>query len=130
VVHFIVYAKYLEITQNAINFEEQNWVPLLLQDKYKNEFKLCWEICSESFGIVCKVIDKNCNKIDAINKIALNKQELEKAFKELNLMNKLKNPFVVEYIDSWIEEKTSVLKPQSCWDMLFASSHWVLLQFY
>jgi hypothetical protein len=50
----------------------------------------------EVFGIVCKVIHKNCNKIDAINKIALNKQELEKAFKELNLTKGLKSRFVVK----------------------------------
>jgi hypothetical protein len=59
------------------------------------------------FGIVCKVIHKNCNKIDAINKIALNKQELEKAFKGLNLMKGLKSRFVVEYFDSWIEKNES-----------------------
>jgi serine/threonine protein kinase len=37
----------------------------------------------------------------------LNKEESEKAFKELNLMKGLKSRFVVEYIDSWIAENSA-----------------------
>jgi serine/threonine protein kinase len=59
-----------------------------------------------SFGIVSKVMHKNCGKVYAIKRIALNKVESEKAFKELNLMKKLKSRFVVEHIDSWIEKNT------------------------
>jgi hypothetical protein len=40
----------------------------------------------------------------AIKRIALSKVESEKAFKELNLMKKLKSRFVVEHIDSWFEK--------------------------
>ncbi len=47
---------------------------------------------------------KISKKVYAIKKIALNEEESEKAFKELNLMKGLKSRFVVKYIDSWIEE--------------------------
>jgi serine/threonine protein kinase len=50
----------------------------------------------------------------------LNNEELEKAFKELKIMKKLKNRFVVDYIDSWIEEKTSEFKPQSSSDISYS----------
>jgi alpha-tubulin suppressor-like RCC1 family protein len=33
-----IYAKYFKITHKAINFEDQNSVPILLQDKYVKEF--------------------------------------------------------------------------------------------
>jgi hypothetical protein len=36
----------------------------------------------------------------------LNEKESEKAFKELNLMNKLKSRYVVQHIDSWIEKNS------------------------
>jgi serine/threonine protein kinase len=44
-----------------------------------------------SFGVVSKVMHKNSKKIYAIKRIALNKVEYEKAFKELKLMKKLKS---------------------------------------
>jgi serine/threonine protein kinase len=56
------------------------------------------------FGIVSKVIHKKSDKIYTIKRIALNKEELEKAFKDLKLMKGLKSGFVIEHIDSWIEE--------------------------
>jgi hypothetical protein len=99
-----IYAKYLKITNKAINFEEQNSVPILLQNKYVNKFSEQNLISFGSFGFVSKVVNINSGKIYAIKKIALNKEESEKAFKELNLMKGLKSRFVVEYIDSWIEE--------------------------
>jgi serine/threonine protein kinase len=49
---------------------------------------------------------KNSKKIYAIKRIALNEEESEKAFKELNLMTKLKSRYVVEHVDSWIEKNT------------------------
>jgi alpha-tubulin suppressor-like RCC1 family protein len=101
-----IYAKYFKITNKAINFEEQNSVPIQLRDKYSNEFSELSLISSGGYGIVCKVMHKNSKKIYAIKKIALNKEESEKAFKELNLMKGLKSRFVVEYIDSWIEENS------------------------
>jgi alpha-tubulin suppressor-like RCC1 family protein len=101
------YAKYLKITNKAINFEEQNSVPILSRDKYSNEFSELSFISSGGFSIVSKVMHKNSKKNYAIKKIALNEKELEKAFKELNLMNKLKSRYVVECIDFWIEENTS-----------------------
>jgi serine/threonine protein kinase len=58
------------------------------------------------FGIVSKVLHKNSNKIYAIKRIALSKEELNKAFEELNFMKGLKSPFVVEHIDSWIEKNS------------------------
>jgi hypothetical protein len=42
----------------------------------------------------------------AYNRVALNKKESEKVFKELNLLKKLKSRFVIEHIDSWIEKIT------------------------
>jgi hypothetical protein len=39
---------------------------------------------------------KHSKKIYAFKRIALNKEELEKAFKELNLMKKLKRCYVIE----------------------------------
>jgi serine/threonine protein kinase len=48
---------------------------------------------------------KNSGKIYAIKTIALNNKELEKAFKELKLIKELKSRYVVDHIDSWIEEK-------------------------
>jgi serine/threonine protein kinase len=51
-------------------------------------------------------MQKNSGKTYAIKRIALNKVELEKAFKELNLMKELKSCYVVEYIDSWTEINT------------------------
>ncbi len=56
------------------------------------------------FGLVSKVMHKNSGKIYVIKRIALNKAELEKAFKELKLMKGLNRGFIIEHIDSWIEE--------------------------
>jgi alpha-tubulin suppressor-like RCC1 family protein len=120
-------------TLNAINFEQnstpilsknkflnkaislffKNSDPILLRDKYVKEFSEQNLISSGSFGFVSKVMHKNSRKIYAIKRIALNKEESEKAFKELKLMKKLKSCYVLEYIDSWIEENTSEFKPQS-----------------
>jgi hypothetical protein len=119
-----IYAKYFKITDKAINFEEQNSDPILLRDKYLNEFSEQSLISCGGFGIVSKAMHKNSKKIYAIKKIALTKEELEKAFKELKLMKKLISAFVVEYIDSWIEENTYELKPQSSSDI--SSSHRIL----
>ncbi len=93
-----IYAEYYKITHKAINL-----VSILLRDKYVNEFSEQSLISCGGFGIVSKVMNKNSKKIYAIKRIALN-EESEKAFKELNLMKKLKSRYVVEYIDSWIEE--------------------------
>jgi RCC1 and BTB domain-containing protein len=101
-----IYAKHLEITQKAINFEEQNSVPILLQNKFVNEFSEQNLISFGSFGFVSKVVNKNSGKIYAIKKIALNKEESEKTLKELSLMKKLKSRFVVEYIDSWVKKNS------------------------
>jgi alpha-tubulin suppressor-like RCC1 family protein len=101
-----IYAEYFKITQKAINFEEQNSFPILLRDKYVNEFFEQSLISSGGYGIVSKVMNKNSKEIYAIKRIALNKEELEKAFKELNIMNKLKSRYVVKCIDFWIEENT------------------------
>jgi hypothetical protein len=101
-----IYAKYFKITQKSINFEDQNSVPILLRNKYSNEFSELSFISSGGFSIVSKVTHKNSKKNYAIKKIALNEKELEKAFKELNLMNKLKSCYVVECIDFWIEKNT------------------------
>ncbi|HEY6437935.1 MAG TPA: hypothetical protein VIY47_15200, partial [Ignavibacteriaceae bacterium] len=105
-----IYAKYLKITHKAVNFEEQNSVPILLKDKYVNEFFEESLISCGGFSIVSKVINKNSGKIYAIKRIALNEEESEKAFKELNLMKKLKSYFAVEYFDSWIEENAMKLE--------------------
>jgi alpha-tubulin suppressor-like RCC1 family protein len=106
-----IYAEYFKITsfdnEKAINFEDKNSVPILLRDKYSNEFSELSFISSGGFSIVSKVMHKNSKKNYAIKKIALNEKELEKAFKELNIMNKLKSRYVVECIDFWIEENTS-----------------------
>jgi serine/threonine protein kinase len=78
-----------------------------------NEFSEQSLISCGGFGIVSKVMHKNSRKFYAIKRIALNKLESENAFKELKLMKKLKSRYVLEYINSWIEENTSELKPQS-----------------
>jgi hypothetical protein len=101
-----IYAKYFKITHKAINFEEQNSVPILLQNKYAKEFSEQNLISFGSFGFVSKVMHKNSKKNYAIKRIALNEKESEKVFKELNLMKKLKSRFVIEHIDSWIEKVT------------------------
>jgi serine/threonine protein kinase len=89
-----------------------------------NEFSEQSLISCGGFGIVSKVLNKNSNKIYAIKRIALNEKELETAFKELNLMKKLKSAFVVEYIDSWIEENSIEFKAQFSSDI--SSSHRIL----
>jgi serine/threonine protein kinase len=91
-----IYSEYFKITNKAINFE----------GKYVTEFSEQSSISFGSYGIVSKVMHKNSKKIYAIKRIALTKEELEKAFIELNLMKKLKSRFVVEYIDSWIGKNT------------------------
>jgi alpha-tubulin suppressor-like RCC1 family protein len=101
-----IYAKYFKITNKAIDFEEQNLVPILMKDKYENEFSEPSLISCGAFSVVYKVMNTNSKEIYAIKRIALNNEELEKAFKELKLMKKLKSSFVVEYIDSWIEENS------------------------
>jgi alpha-tubulin suppressor-like RCC1 family protein/tRNA A-37 threonylcarbamoyl transferase component Bud32 len=101
-----IYAKYLKITYQAINFEEQNPVPILSRDNYVNEFSEQSLISCGGFGIISKVMHKNSKKVYAIKRIALNKEESENVFKELNLMKKLKSRFVIEHIDSWIEKNT------------------------
>jgi tRNA A-37 threonylcarbamoyl transferase component Bud32 len=102
-----IYAEYLKITHKAINIEEQNSDPILLRDKYVNEFSEQSLISCGGFGVVSKVSNKkNSTKIYAIKIIPLNQKEYEKVSKELNLMKKLKSRFVVEHIDSWIEENT------------------------
>jgi serine/threonine protein kinase len=96
----------------AINIEEQNSVPPLLQNKYKNEFsEQPWKFSRGSFGTVTKVLNKNSKKFSAIKRIALNEEDSKKAFKELNLMKGLKSRFVVECIDSWIEKNESLSHP-------------------
>jgi hypothetical protein len=99
-----IYAKHFKITRKAINFEDQNSDPILLRDKYVNEFSEQSLISCGGFGIVSKVMNKNSKTIYAIKRIASNEKESEKAFKELNLMKGLKSRFVVEYIFSWIEK--------------------------
>jgi serine/threonine protein kinase len=69
-----------------------------------NEFSEHRLISCGGFGIVSEVMHNYTKKIYAIKRIALN-EESEKAFKELNLMKKLKSCFVIEHIDSWIEKK-------------------------
>jgi hypothetical protein len=118
-----IYANFLKITGKSINFEEQNSAsipdsdPILLKGKYVNEFSEPNLISCGGFGIVSKVMHKNSGKIYAIKTIALNNEELKKAFKKLKLMKELKSLFVVDHIDSWIEEKTSEFKPQSSSDI-------------
>ncbi len=58
-----IYAKYFKIIHKAINFEEQNSVPILLRDKYGNEFSEQNLIFFGSFGFVSKVMNKNSKKI-------------------------------------------------------------------
>jgi alpha-tubulin suppressor-like RCC1 family protein len=56
-----IYAKYFEITHKAINFEEQNSVPILLQNKYLNEFSEQSLISSGEFipkFFALKIIDE------------------------------------------------------------------------
>jgi E3 ubiquitin-protein ligase HERC4 len=101
-----IYAKYHKITLKAINLEGQNSAPILLRDKYVNEFSEQSLISCGGFGIVYEVMNKYSKKIYAIKKIALNEEESDRAFKELNIMKKLKSHYVVEHIDSWIEENS------------------------
>jgi alpha-tubulin suppressor-like RCC1 family protein/tRNA A-37 threonylcarbamoyl transferase component Bud32 len=101
-----IYAEYFKITNKAINFEKQNSVPILLRDKYKNEFSEQSLISCGGYGIVSKVMYKNSSKLYAIKKIPLNRTECENFYKELNLMKKLKSRYVVEHIDSWIQENS------------------------
>ncbi len=134
-----IYAKYFKITNKAINFEEQNSFPILSRDKCVNEFSEQSLISCGNFGIVSKVMHKNSKKIYAIKRIALNKEELEnlralneeelkKAFKELNIMNKLKSRYVVECIDFWIEENTLKIEDfmESYSNSGISSSHRIL----
>jgi alpha-tubulin suppressor-like RCC1 family protein len=107
-----IYAKYFKITHKAINFEEF-LNPILLRDKYVNDFSEICLISCGGFGIVSKVMHKNSKRIYAIKSIALNKEQSERYFKESNLMKELNSPFVVEYIDSWIEENSIEFKPLS-----------------
>jgi serine/threonine protein kinase len=69
-----------------------------------NEFSEQSLISCGGFGIVSEVMHNYSKKIYVIKRIALNEEECEKAFKELNLMKKLKSRFVIEHIDSWIEK--------------------------
>jgi tRNA A-37 threonylcarbamoyl transferase component Bud32 len=101
-----IYAKYFEITHKAINFEELNSAPILSQNKYANEFSEQSLVSFGSFGFVSKVMNRNSRKIFAIKRIALSEKESEKTFKELNLMKGIKSRFVIEHIDSWIEENS------------------------
>jgi alpha-tubulin suppressor-like RCC1 family protein len=125
-----MYAEHLKITHKAINFEEQNSDPIpisdliKLQNKYVNEFSEQHLIPCGGFGIFSKVMHKISKKIYAIKRIALNKEELEKAFKELNLMKRLKSNYVVEYFDSWIEENT--FEFQTRFSSKTSSSHLIL----
>jgi hypothetical protein len=75
-----------------------------------NEYSGQSLISCVSFSIVSKVINNNPGKIYAIKKIALNKEELEKAFKGLDIMKGLKSSYFVELIDSWIEENSIEFK--------------------
>jgi hypothetical protein len=123
------YAKYFKIRNKAIDFEEQNSVPIFLRDKCLNEFSELSLISCGGYGIVAKVMHKNSKKNYAIKKIALNEKELEKAFKELNLMNKLKSRYIVECIDFWIEENTSsevLMKTSGIMSSGISSSHRIL----
>jgi tRNA A-37 threonylcarbamoyl transferase component Bud32 len=115
-----IYAEYFKITPKAINFEEENSdpillqnsaqipgsVPILLQDKYAKEFSELSLISFGTYGFVSKVMQKNSKEIYAVKKIPLNQKEYEKVSKELNIMEKLKSCYVVELIDSWIEENS------------------------
>jgi serine/threonine protein kinase len=69
-----------------------------------NEFSEQSLISCGGYGIVYKVMNKNCSELYAIKKIPLYRTECEKFYKELNLMKKLKSRYVVEHIDSWNEE--------------------------
>jgi alpha-tubulin suppressor-like RCC1 family protein len=57
-----IYAEYFKITNKAIDFEQQNSNPILLKDKYSNEFSEQILISSGGFGIVSKVMHKNSKK--------------------------------------------------------------------
>jgi alpha-tubulin suppressor-like RCC1 family protein/tRNA A-37 threonylcarbamoyl transferase component Bud32 len=98
------YAKYLNITHKAFNFEEQNSISIILRNKYVNEFTEQSLISFKNFSVISKVMHKSSKRNYVIKRIAINKEESNKAFKELNLMRKLKSIYIFEYIDSWIEE--------------------------
>ncbi len=69
-----------------------------------NEFVEQRLIFSRSFCFVRKIKHKNSGKIFAIKKLLLNGDEYKKALIELNLLKKLKSRYVVELVDSWIED--------------------------
>jgi serine/threonine protein kinase len=78
--------------------------PKWINGRYGQEFDEKALLSSNgSFGIVFKALNRKDSKIYAIKKIALSDEELEKVFRELIMMKKLKSYYVVRYINSWIE---------------------------
>jgi hypothetical protein len=106
---------FFRITDKTFNFSNKNKIMLsgiknainlqnLMNGKYVKEFEEKDLIGCGSFGIVYKAIERSNGKVYAIKKIAFNDKDIEKVSKELNFITELKCNFVVEFINSWVED--------------------------
>jgi serine/threonine protein kinase len=76
---------------------------------YAEEFEELNLISFGSYGIVCKALKKNNNKLYAVKKIPFSGQFKEKAQKEIDILLKLKSKFIVKVESVWVEE--NYIKP-------------------
>ena len=84
-----------------------------LENKY--HFKIIKEIGSGAFGSVYKIQDKNDNKVYALKKIILKKnQNLDKIKNEALLLQKIDNENVIKYIDSFFYDDSFYLIMEFC----------------
>jgi alpha-tubulin suppressor-like RCC1 family protein len=101
-----IFMNYFGITYKIIHRLDDSLRTLfsLKKIKYKTIFnELCF-ISSGNFGIVCKVIDKNSGKTFAIKKVPLSESQKEIISKESKIIAKLRDFYVVQCFDVWIEE--------------------------
>ena len=84
-----------------------------LENKY--HFKKIKKIGRGAFGSVYKIQDKNDNKVYALKKIILKKnQNLDKIKNEASLLEKIDNENVIKYIDSFFYDDSFYLIMEFC----------------
>jgi hypothetical protein len=100
-----VFALYFQITYKIIDFEKSfPDVENTGNGKYSKEFNELGLISFGCYSIVCKAFDKKSKKIFAIEKIPFEKKFEEKTLKEIEILLKIKNDFVVRLESVWIED--------------------------
>jgi serine/threonine protein kinase len=96
-----IFFHYCEITHKTLSFLNTIDLRALKNGKYQKEFIEQCLIGYGTFSIVTKAFNRNDKKVYALKKIPLD--DLEYISRELDIVFKLKEDFVVKFINFWAE---------------------------